>query len=278
MKLKLACPFVRYEPICEEIAAEFNITYIPDKNDFENLIDFCQTYSKKRVNVYWRDNAGIDIKSASALNKTCDNVYFCLEDGDLNKLAALKERSCKYYFAASNAARSFRELEGQIKLGVSDVYISDDLCYCLKDVRDYCHKHDVQVRVILNRVMSSLLAPDDKTVFFWRPEDIDLAALYYDVAEFDCGNLETYDFKAMKVLYRVFFEDKRWVGNLQEVVENLPFFVYNKSLVQDFNHRKINCRYRCVSENSSCSRCPQFLDIMQSLGEKQIAFKTKKGK
>lgn len=273
MKLKFACPYVRYEPLSEQVADEINLTYIPDKNDYENLIEFCQTYSSKRVNVRWRDAAGIDLKAAGALSKLCPNVTYCLEDADISKALQLKVRGCRFYFYEGQPARSFKELAGLVGLGVTDVYVADDLCYCLKDVRDYCHERGVRVRVVLNIVACSLISPSDRTIFFWRPNDIDLAALYFDVAEFDCGNLETYDFKKMKALYRIYFEDRSWVGNLQEIIPDLPFEVYNKSLVDEFNSRKVNCRCRCVSANSPCRKCQQFLDIADSLGKSDLAFR-----
>lgn len=278
MSLKFACPYVRYEPLSEQVADEINLTYIPDQNDYENLIDFCQTYSSKRVNVRWRDAAGIDLKSAGALSKLCPNVVYCLEDSNISKALELKNKGCKFYFYEGNPAHSFKELAGLVRLGVTDVYICDDLCYSLKNVRDFCHKHNVQVRVILNKVAASLASPLDKTQPFWRPEDIDLAAVYFDVAEFDCGNLETYDFKRMKVLYRVYFEDKSWGGNLQELVPDLQYIVYNKSLVGDFTNHKVNCQYRCVSQGSSCNKCEQYLEIADSLGKANLAFRARKVK
>lgn len=50
---------------------------------------------------------------------------------------------------------SFRLLEYVASLGVTDVYITDDLCYNLEMVRRACNKYNIRTRLIINRIPSS---------------------------------------------------------------------------------------------------------------------------
>lgn len=73
-------------------------------------------------------------------------------------------------------------LESFINLGVSDVYIADDLCYNLKNVHDICQENNVQMRLILNQVPSMTLdrGINPKAPIF-MPKDMDTINPYFDV-------------------------------------------------------------------------------------------------
>lgn len=57
-----------------------------------------------------------------------------------------QEYGIKYYFGYEYAATNFRFLEQLVKMGVSAIYIADDLCYNLKRVRQACDHFGVELR------------------------------------------------------------------------------------------------------------------------------------
>lgn len=61
----------------------------------------------------------------------------------------------KFYFDSSMSIDSFRLLEYVASLGVTDIYITDDLCYNLEMVRRACNKYNIRTRLIINRIPSS---------------------------------------------------------------------------------------------------------------------------
>lgn len=111
-------------------------------------------------------------------------------------------------------------LESFINLGVSDVYIADDLCYNLKNVHDICQENNVQMRLILNQVPSMTLdrGINPKAPIF-MPKDMDTINPYFDVFEFECGL--PYDWAKFDVLYRAWFVNKYWHGQMSEINEDV---------------------------------------------------------
>ena len=73
-------------------------------------------------------------------------------------------------------------------LGVSDIYISDDLFYNLEKVKQFTVANDIQIRMVLNRAAST--SPDRNNDIrgpFVSPRDMDILEQYIDIGEFDCG-------------------------------------------------------------------------------------------
>lgn len=248
-------------------ADEFNIFYSKEDNSLNALVDFIAAYKDKQVNIRFRN--AIDVKIASTLAKLGDNVRFVLDAKDMGRIQELKKDECKYFLVPSLAACSFTQLEYQVEtLGVSEVYVIDDLAYNLPIVSRWCNERGVRLRVVLNRPLSSVPKALSDT-FFCRPEDMDRLSLYFDTGEFAVGEDKAYDFKRADVLYRAFYERKYWHGNLAEIIDGLPD-VPNTGLTQTYTRNKVDCRHKCISENSPCQHCRNYMDIAKLLNEKNI--------
>ena len=223
------------------------------KNDFNKLIDFIQEYPDKSINVQYRN--AVDPSTAIALTKIAENVYFRLKGVDIQQIGRLKEGGCRFFFGSDYSASSFSDLQSFADMmGVTDIFISDDLCYDLPHVKRYCESKGISVRLILNYVPISIV---DK---------------YIDVAEFSCGKGDSYDFKKLDVLYKVWFERHDWAGNIQEINENIPFAYYPRTIMPGLTESKIKCGLACVREGSKCSKCHQALELSHILLEKQMQF------
>ena len=261
--MKLAIPFFNHFEL-NDTADEFNIFFDPDENSFEKLLDFLEMFQEKKVNVEYR--AAFDIKTASALYRVSDNVRFRLRAEHMGSVRQLKEKGIPYFYDSSLACVSWCDLKAQVELeGVCCVYIADDLVYQLSRVSKYCKDHNVEIRVILNRIpMTRRPLMDSRVAMVYRPNDYDLLSKYYDVAEFDCG--KPYDFKTLKVLYKFWFIKNDWFGDLKEINHDLTFSLPNRSIPEPYTFAKINCGLKCL-RGSSCNKCDQLTSIALGLNE-----------
>lgn len=267
--MKFAIPF-KLNYALNDKADEFNISFDEKKNDFNKLIDFIQEYPDKRINVQYRN--AVDHSTAIALTKIAENVYFRLKGVDIQQIGRLKEGSCRFFFDSDYSASSFSDLQSFADMmGVTDVFISDDLCYDLPHVKRYCESKGISVRLVLNYVPISI-GHVNPTLPIWMPQDYDTLDKYIDVAEFSCGKGDSYDFKKLDVLYKVWFEKKDWAGNIQEINENMPFAYYPRTIMPGLTESKIKCGLACVREGSKCTKCHQALELSHTLLEKQMQF------
>lgn len=268
----IAIPFKMNEPL-NDIAKEFNIKFNPQKNNFEKLVDFIQEYENKRINIEFPE--GLDLPTIRAINKIADNVYIRLFPQDFVYLKTLQEYNCKFFPDATIAANNYTVLDSYIALGVSDIYIADDLCYNLKNVSKICLKNSVNIRMILNRIPSTSFDKGEnlKSPIF-RPQDYYLLKLYINTFEFDCLENNKFNWNKQKVLYRVWFEEQKWNGDLREINKDLKFYFPNASIVPDFTNYKINCERRCSSRiKSKCNKCVQLIELGVLLDSKNIRVK-----
>lgn len=271
--ISLAIPFKLNHEL-NSVVQEFNIRFDKNKNSLEKLIDFVQEYPDKRINISFP--AGVHVQTLSTLNKIHDNIFVRLTENDLQCISELKEKECRFFFDVSLSVTNYTNLDAYIKIGVSDIYIADDLCYQLKDVSRYCHSHNVKIRLVLNRIPATSF---DKGINYcspiYRPQDIDLLNLYFDTFEFECG--DPYDWAKFDVLYRAWFERKNWNGELSEINDDLEMLFPNNSIVPDFTNYKINCGRRCCQRiTSPCRKCQQFIEIAMALKENSIHIKKEK--
>lgn len=252
----------------------FNVTYDPNVNNFNKLIEFIQTYPEYDINIKYKDS--IDTKTAAAFAKIGENVRFCLSGQDIQKTEKLKQNGCKFYFDKSCGVASVWELKYMVEeLGVDSIYILDDLCYDLENVSAYCHDHGVRLRVVLNRCPSKIVH-DDKRLMFYRPQDMDYVERFYDIAEFECGEgFNSFNEKLCEVLYKRFFVKRDWYGNVQELNPSIPFVVYNRQLPLPYVHKRSTCGLRCLREGTKCRYCDLMYELMGAMAEKGLQFDIK---
>lgn len=186
----------------------------------------------------------------------------------------LQELGIKFYFNSDFPIVNFRLLDYVIKLGVTDVYIMDDLCYNLKRVREVADKTGVNIRLILNRIPSMLLDKGENVrspIFI--PETVDELSKYIDTVEFEVENSWT----RLETLYKIWFIKKQWRENLQAINADLRIDIPNQSMIPDFTVYKMNCGYRC-GYGSVCKKCNQFYEMAKDLESKNIEYLIKKEK
>lgn len=269
--MTVAAPFKLHNDY-DSVIGEFNIKFDSNKNSVKNLIEFAREYADRRINLEFVQEVDVSVVSvASAVNQ---NIYVRLKDSDYLATDQLKKHGYKFFFDYQTIpVCNFTILDTLVSLGVSDVYLSDDLCYNMRDVRGYLKEHGIQSRLVLNHIpCSSFDRGTNKKSPIYRPQDIDLLSEYIDVFEFDCGS--PFDWVLFDVLYRTWFEKKKWNGDLREINQDLQIEFPNSSIVPNFTEYKINCGRRCCQRASNlCRKCDQLIDLGVDLSNKSIKVK-----
>lgn len=247
-------------------ADEFLINYNPNKNRQKNLFEFFENYPDQRINLNWLD--GLTVEEAALISKVNDKVVHRINAiQDLPKIDGLKEKKLPFYFDKMFPAHNWTQLEGFASIGVTDIFIADDLTFQLSAVRQYCDKYNIRIRTILDRISSSMLLSKKLPIYF--PQDIDFMAIYYDVAE-----LETTDDHTIKVLYDIWFNQKKWLGNLQEINPDLPFPFPAYSIPSRYVRYRSNCHQRCL-KGSNCKECEKMQELAYDFAEKGVRIEVK---
>ena len=152
-------------------------------------MEFLSKYPDTRFNITIDTSEySFDYNKLRILNSINSNIYIVtsLRHEYYKKF---QELGIKFYFSPDFPIVNFRLLDYVIKLGVSDVYIMDDLCYDLARVRRAADKAGISIRLVLNRIPSMLLDKGkDVCAPIFIPETVDELSKYIDTVEFDEGN------------------------------------------------------------------------------------------
>ena len=295
--MKLATPFQLHCPY-EDVIDEWNINYDPykyTKTDklnqaankkeesqmlFDKLISFIEAYPNKRINIAIRDS-DIPINHLVTLNKLHSNLYIRLNLYQFPQAEKLKEKEIKFFFDNTVPVSTFILLDELIRLGVSDVYIADDLCYNLDKVAIRCKRDNVQVRLILNRIPATTpTAYSDVRAPIFTPRHFETLDQYIDVAEFDCfysDESDAYNWNIFNVLYKAWFKKHDWYNDLREINKDLEIFYPVRQEMPAFIDRKIECERRCVYKNT-CRKCDTVMELARDLYDDGVYVKIKQGR
>ena len=245
-------------------ADEFTITYT-NKNDV--LIDFLENFKEKRVNLKIEQRlTDAELKLLNTICKSYPNLFLRFEFYDYDYIENICESGVRFFFA--NRVNNWDEFLGLIMLGVSDVYIVEDLGFELDKIAEIAHSNDVRVRAYPNVAQSQWRDSLDIKKFWIRPEDIEFYNDYIDVCEF-FGEPHH-----IPVLLKIYKEDKKWLGPLNEIIIGLQNTLDNHLIYPElFAQGRIGCGKKCLKGNP-CRRCEYILDLAKTLKDKQLEYKT----
>lgn len=158
-------------------------------------------------------------------------------------------------------------LNAMKNMGVSDIYLVEDICFELDKAAKVLHEAGIQIRVFPNICQSSVPVTETAALktFFIRPEDVVIYAPYVDVMEF-FGEPDR-----IKIYYEIYAKNKRWLGPLNEMVIDLTDSVDSRGLSHLFAERRIKCGKRCM-KGSSCDLCTRFADLSAIMLANDMAF------
>ena len=109
-------------------------------------MEFLSTHLEDRFNIFIDTSEyDFDYAKLKILNAVHKNLYFIIPPKK-DLCYNLKKNNIKFYFDFNHAATNFRSLEQIANMGVSAIYIADDLCYNLKQVRKACNAYGLELR------------------------------------------------------------------------------------------------------------------------------------
>lgn len=265
-------PFTRKFNHFDQPNVEIAIHYKPKVKELQ---DFIIKYPNKRIDLIFEDWGDFDEERDPALIQafrqkypTCDLVirlpdirepFYAKE---IQTLLAEKQLP-HYYFTLANR---WDVLNGLLATSVTDIYVTEDLCFSMDIIKEKCKKANKRVRTFCNVCQSSWPETQSLRTFFIRPEDMKLYNEYIDVVEFfDIHPTEKHKYNT---LYNIYNSGERWAGPLKEIIQNFNDNVDSYYILPYFGRRRLNCNKRCSI--SSCSFCTQIGSLAKELKQKKI--------
>jgi len=165
----------------------------------------------------------------------------------------LARKGLPFFF--SEFCKTDDEVFAFIKIGVTDVYVVENLAFNLKEIGGYCKSKGVNVRVIPNMAQYPLHQKEvipAAVRFFIRPEDMDVYSEYVDVCEFVAPA------DRLSVLFDI-YKSKQWLGDLKDLILGLDEEFYNSGISPSFASFRLGCRHKCMQEK--CTLCMDMKEV-----------------
>lgn len=249
-----------------------------DHTSIYNVIDYIYNHPNQRTNIKLHDKK--EIMDYNLIDQLCQLVEELPENDialvfpkfDKDYIDRLHTNNSKIKFFFDVLIREWETLNYFIKLGVSDVYIIEQLCFELKDVAEFAHKNNVQVRTFPNISQKTMDATPAIKGFFIRPEDIPFYEEYIDVLEF-------FDMtkKSIETLLKIYTETKKWYGDLKELIIGLDCEFDSRFITPRFCERRLNCQRKCL-KGKSCNFCDNVQELATTLKKNGIMFEEVKAR
>lgn len=178
----------------------------------------------------------------------------------------LKQMNIPFFFALY--VRHWDVFTHLINLGVSDIYVIEELAFELNLLGPVAHAKDISIRVFANVAQSSCDENYSVKSFFIRPEDVIVYAPYVDVIEFLGEGKEI-----QETLYKIYAIKGKWIGDLNELIMGLMDSIPNKSIIPAiFGEVRAKCGKKCL-KGGKCNICTSVVNTAKALDEKDLIFK-----
>lgn len=239
---------------------EIDEVLIDYKNKDGELIRFMETIpEKQRIIVKIMDkNINIDenVSIIAAAAQKHPNMSVLLPAADMTFADKLREENVPFFF--DKFVSNWDVFMSYSAIGVSDIYIVNELAFEMPEVSKICKEKNIKVRTFPNvaQMSNTTLNLNKLKSFFIRPEDIATYEPYVDVCEF-FGPIDR-----QSVLYEIYTKEK-WMGDLEELIIGLNFSVPNQSIIPAFGEQRLNCRKDCY--RGKCIICDKIISIANTL-------------
>lgn len=256
---------------------EININLLNIKN-LNDLEEFCELHKNQRINLCIDDYE--EAINKSILTYAIDfqkqhqiyNIYIRLPGySDWSDEIKKDNINCKFYF--NTKIVDWDTLLFYLDYGVTDVFITEAMGFELENIASIVHKYNAQIRVFPNVAQAAKKQTDGLLKFWIRPEDTDFYNNYVDVYEFYYDSYEK-----QLIYYDIYENDKKWSGDLQEIIIGLDKNINNTKLVPRFAYKRVRCNRKCM-KGSECQICYHIYDLTNTLNKTplEIMFNNKEG-
>lgn len=252
----------KYMNDADEIIFEFK--HNPEL--FKSLLNSGERFLQKRVVIsvsevesrfyYTVVNQVKQIKETLGLNIA---IKFDNYHSSLNSIIQdLHAAGIDYFF--SNRVSTWTEFYGLISLGVSDIYVVEDMCFQLTKAGAVAHANSISLRTFANICQTSWDGIDLIKSFFMRPEDAQIYNAFIDVCEFYFETPQEQD-----IYYEVYAKDQKWFGDLREIIKGLDTSLDSRYITPSFALTRVRCDRRCLKGEycKICDRTKETTEILQ---------------
>ena len=250
---------------------EINIPF--NKDDMITLLNYLKNHTSQRINIYIEN---IDeclqykiVEKMINLKKENPEINYALKFSMYNKdlpFDKMIKENIKFYFNVYIS--QWEDLLQMLDLGVSDIYITEDLGFELNKVKKVC-ENKVQIRAFPNVAQKSWDKIPDLKSFFIRPEDVEKYEPYIDV-------LEIYgDRKKHDILFKIYSKNKQWFGKLNEIITGFNSDLDSKFMTPRFADKRIRCSRECL-KGGKCMICEHIEELSKNLEEAKIIIRIDK--
>lgn len=245
----------KYQNECGELTITYN-------SRDTTLPDFLEAHKQQTIIIDLpAETAQSDINLFSALEKIHPNFKLRFDFNNTELLDMVKSTNLRFFFA--NFAGDWDLLNGFLSYKPTDVYISGELGFCVRDVAKRAHQQGTQIRVLPNICQSSFPLGESLTQFYIRPEDTDLYEDYIDVFEIAADSRNTMD-----LFYKVYTKDKQWYGPLKEFILGLKDDIDSRYVMPEFGHTRLTCHKVCAS-GGHCRMCYVISNVSQKMAKEK---------
>lgn len=234
-----------------------------DKNKILNLFDdyIPSHQDKQRIIVdIWDDSEELKaLETIIQIHKERPELKFDLRVNNYNEdfIEKLKSADIPYFYR--DLANNWDIFLGLLKLNVSDIYIVEQMGFELDKIAKIAHDKNVKIRIYPNIAQSGFKGTEDIYKFFVRPEDIDIYEKYVDIYE-----ILTSDKAKEKVFFEVYKNDKKWFGNLNELILDFDMDLDSKYIIPRFAEKRVRCGRECL-KGGNCAICQRIIDLSKNL-------------
>lgn len=227
-------------------ADELRILY----KDRHKIIDFVEIYPNKTIILDMKGYDGLIEWDNIKRYKIITQNNFIIALNSLTDISFCKKENIKFYW--NFPVNTFYDLKALKRLGAEYALIESPIFHDMAAAAEI----GIKLRVVPNVAYYAFIPREDGVCGSWiRPEDLCLYESFIDVIEFeDC------DLKKEQALYRIYFEQKAWPGDLGMIITNLNYPGVNRMIPQELTAKRMTCGQRCQS-GSHCRLCYRYLDL-----------------
>lgn len=252
------------------------ISIIYNRQD-EQLIAFLQEHKNQRIILIIKDIEDFlqaqEWKKLDAIKEKYQDFNFTVCFGALQSFSEASDAlhqcisNLSLPFFTGYIATNFDQLHYLLNLGVSDVYIAEDICFNLQKVKQVCSTFNIQTRAFPNVAQSGVKATPPLKKFFIRPEDVEEYSDVIDVLEFwgPTGRQE--------ILHKIYTKGV-WFGDLEPLILDFNLSFDSRRIVPGFAQARKVCDRKCM-KGHSCTICDSVYNISKQLEEKNLIIKNK---
>lgn len=220
-----------------------------------HLLDFLEAHQDKRIILYAKEE--INLTLFNELCKKYKNLVIKFEYFDSEMIDDIVEYGFPFFYDIH--VNNWDLFLGLVDLGVTDIYIIEDLCFQLDKVAEIAHSENIQLRTFPNVAQTTWRYTSPIKKFFIRPEDLEVYEQYIDVFEF-WGEK-----KHIPVLLKVYQKDKKWFGRLDEIIISLKDPDLDSRFITPlFAEKRVSCEKRCM-KGGKCRICDRIQELSKTL-------------